>query len=106
MQENQSIICARMGYKNSPLMITICHHSASLMMPNGDHQGLFFYPILRLTMSSYINKIIALLEKTTVEATWELGNKLQANSKMALLFAYPDDRFSHVNADPFLYFKR
>ena len=29
---NESIICVRKGYKNTSLAITICHHSASLVM--------------------------------------------------------------------------
>ena len=35
-QEKKSIICVRVGEKNSPLATTVCHHSASLVMPNGD----------------------------------------------------------------------
>ena len=34
-------------------MITVCHHSASLVMPNGDPRDWFFYPILALMMDSY-----------------------------------------------------
>ena len=75
-------------------------HNLSSLCKSRDARLIFYpiYPILRLTMSSYINKMIALLERTAVESSWELGNHLQARSKMALLFAYPDDRFSHVNA--------
>ena len=36
------------------LAITICHHSASLMMPVSDPQDGFFYPTLTLRMDSYI----------------------------------------------------
>ena len=32
----------------APLTITICHHSASLVMPIGDPRDKFFYPILTL----------------------------------------------------------
>ena len=35
-QEKESIIRVRMGLKNLSLVITICHHSASLVMPIGD----------------------------------------------------------------------
>ena len=35
-QEKESIICVRMGWKNPSLAITVCHHSAGLMMPIGD----------------------------------------------------------------------
>ena len=31
----------------------LCHHSASLMMPNGDPWDEFFYPTLRLMINSY-----------------------------------------------------
>ena len=36
------------------LGITVCHHSASLMMPNGDPREGFFYPTLTLMIDSYI----------------------------------------------------
>ena len=35
-------------------MITVCHHSASLMMPIGDPRVGFFYPTLTLMMVSYV----------------------------------------------------
>ena len=38
----------------SILTITICHHSASLVMPNGDPRNGFFYPTRTLMMNSYI----------------------------------------------------
>ena len=34
-------------------MITVCHHSASLVMPIGDPRNRFFYPILTHMMDSY-----------------------------------------------------
>ena len=34
-------------------MITVCHHLASLVMPIGDPQDIFFYPTLTLMMDSY-----------------------------------------------------
>ena len=43
-QENESIIYMRVGYKNPSLEITVCHHSASLVMPNCDPRNRFFYP--------------------------------------------------------------
>ena len=46
-------ICVRVGYKNSSLEITICHHSASLVMPIGDLREGFVYPTLTLMMNSY-----------------------------------------------------
>ena len=39
--------------KNLSLVITICHHLASLMMPNDDPLDRFFYPILTLLIDSY-----------------------------------------------------
>ena len=36
VQEKDSIICVRVGWRNPYLAITICHHSASPVMPNGD----------------------------------------------------------------------
>ena len=35
-----------MGKKNPSLVITLCHHSASLVMPNGDPRNGFFSPAL------------------------------------------------------------
>ena len=35
------------------LAITVCHHSASLVMPNGDPRDRFFYPTLTLMIDSY-----------------------------------------------------
>ena len=43
----------RVGKKNPPLEITICHLSASLMMPSGDPQDGFFYPALTRIIDSY-----------------------------------------------------
>ena len=42
--KNESIIRVRMGYKNPSLTITVCHHSASLVMPNGDPGDGFSIP--------------------------------------------------------------
>ena len=53
-QEKQSIIRMRQGYKNPSLGITVCHHSASLVMPNDDPRDNFFYPTHTLMMNSYI----------------------------------------------------
>ena len=53
-QEKESIIRVRAGKENPSLGITICHHSASLEVPNGDPRDGFFYPTLRLTIDSYI----------------------------------------------------
>ena len=40
--------------KNPSLVITVCHHSASLVMPIGDPRDGFFYPTLTLMMDTYI----------------------------------------------------
>ena len=34
--------------QNASLWITVCHHSTSLVMPNGDPRDGFFYPTLTL----------------------------------------------------------
>ena len=39
--------------KNPSLGITVCHQSASLVMPNCDPQDGFFYPTLTLMIDSY-----------------------------------------------------
>ena len=52
-QEKESIIRVRMGLKNLSLTITVCHHSASLVMPIGDPRDGFFYPTLTLMIDSY-----------------------------------------------------
>ena len=46
-------IRVRIRSKNPSLMITVCHHSASLVMPNGDLGNRYFYPTLTLIMDSY-----------------------------------------------------
>ena len=43
----------RVGEKNPSLGITVCHHSASLVMPNGDPQDRCFSPTLTLMVDSY-----------------------------------------------------
>ena len=63
-QENESIICVRMGQKNLSLRINICHHSPSLMMRFGGPQDCFFYPTLTLMMDS--NKLSWLSSVTFV----------------------------------------
>ena len=52
-QEKGSIIHVEWDRKIS-LKITICHHSASLMMPNGDPPDKFVYPTLTLMIDYYI----------------------------------------------------
>ena len=37
-QEKESNICVRVGQKNLSLMINVCNHSASLVMPISDPQ--------------------------------------------------------------------
>ena len=36
-----------------PFVITVCHRSASLVMPNCDPRDRFFFPTLTLVMNSY-----------------------------------------------------
>ena len=52
-QEKESIIHVRMGLKNPSLAIIVCHHSACLMMPNGDPRDKFFFPTLTFITDSY-----------------------------------------------------
>ena len=52
-QEKESIIRVRVGKKNPYLVITVCHHPASLVMPNGDPGDGYFYPAITLTIDSY-----------------------------------------------------
>ena len=52
-QEKEFIIPVRMRYKNMYLVITVCHHSASLVMPNGDPRDRFFYTTLTIMIDSY-----------------------------------------------------
>ena len=42
------------SWKNESLAITICHHSASLLMPKSDPLDGLFYPTLTLMMDAYI----------------------------------------------------
>ena len=51
------------GMENLSLLITVCHHSASLVMPIGDPRAGLFYPTLILMMDSYI------LTKVTIRET-------------------------------------
>ena len=49
VQEKESIILVRIGLKIPSLVIIVCHHLASLVMPNGDHwDGFFSIPISHL----------------------------------------------------------
>ena len=45
-QEKESTFRVRVGQKNPSLGITVCQHSASLVMPNGDPREGFCYPTL------------------------------------------------------------
>ena len=51
-QEKESFICVRVGKKNLFLRIAFCHHSASLVIPSGDHQDGLFYNTLILMIDS------------------------------------------------------
>ena len=52
--KNPLFVSIRVGLKSPSLQITIYHHSASLVMPNGDPLDGLFYPTLALMMNSYI----------------------------------------------------
>ena len=64
----ESIIRVREGKKNLSLVITTCHHSASLLMPIGDPQDGFFYPTrtLSLMMDSYIPNMTLAVSRTKI----------------------------------------
>ena len=49
-QEKEIIPRVRMEQKNPSLVITVCHHSADLVMPNGDPRDGLFYPTLTLVI--------------------------------------------------------
>ena len=54
-QERESISRVRVGKKNPLLGTSICHRSASLLMPNVDPGDEFLYPTIALMiMDSYI----------------------------------------------------
>ena len=54
-QKKESIIYVRVGYKNSSLGIIFCHHSASIVMPNGDPQDqMYSYRILPIPDKSQV----------------------------------------------------
>ena len=47
-QEKESFIYVRMGWKNLSLVITVCHHSASLVMPIGNPRVMIHSYIIEL----------------------------------------------------------
>ena len=49
----------RVGQKNPSLGITVCHHLASLVMPNGDPWDRYFYPTFKLMIDSYSPYLVA-----------------------------------------------
>ena len=59
-QENESIISVRVEQKNLSLGTTVCHHSAGLVMPNGNLRDRFFDPTLTLMIDSYIVSFLVL----------------------------------------------
>ena len=61
------------GIENMSLRITVCHHSASLVMPNDDPRDGFFYPILILILLNYFINVST--------STLYLGLETNFNSK-------------------------
>ena len=54
LRMEQLVLSDKWVRKNDPsLAITDCHQSASLLMPIGDPQDGFFYPILTLIIDTY-----------------------------------------------------
>ena len=62
-QEKESIILVKMGLKNPSVAITILHYLASLVMPIGDPDDVFSYPILTLMLDSYILSLWEIIVK-------------------------------------------
>ena len=92
-QESESIIRVGMGKKNPSLEITVCHHSASLLMSNCDPQDGFFYPTLQFLLYtrnqiSKSNIITILLE--------------QFKSTLARLFKFKRSLVTTLLKDSFL----
>ena len=52
--EKESITGCEDRIENLSGRITVCHHSASLVMPNGDPWDGFFYLTLTLMIDAYI----------------------------------------------------
>ena len=60
-QEKECINYVRVGLKNPSLGITVCHHSACLVIPNGVPRDKFFYPTLTLLINSnMVPKVFAI----------------------------------------------
>ena len=60
-KENYPLFLLGWDKKNLSLTITVCHHSASLVMPIGDARDGFFYPTLTLIMDSYIHMLVIII---------------------------------------------
>ena len=52
-KKNNPLFVSGWDRKNPSLGIIVCHHLASLVMPNGDPQDGFFYATLTLMIDSY-----------------------------------------------------
>ena len=55
--------------ENPTLAITVCHHSASLVMPIGDPRDGFFYPTPTLMMDSYYPLLVLLWDQKSQPIT-------------------------------------
>ena len=58
-QEKESIICVRIGWINLSLMINVCHHLASFVMPIRDPRDGFFI----LTYQRIQDRVIPMLAR-------------------------------------------
>ena len=56
-------------------MITVCHHSAHLVMPNGDPGDRFFYSTLTLMIDSYIHVVIERLDISEVDVVFTVQRR-------------------------------
>ena len=78
------------------LGITVCHHSASLMMPNGDPRDRFFYPTLTLMIDSYnllariwpffVNTCCSAHLKQDITTTYDMYGSYQDYNLILLLY--------------------
>ena len=96
-QEKESNIGLRSRWKNLSLVITVCHHSASLMMPNGDPWNRFSY--LTLTLIIGLDKQKKFSVKLSIFSypsvlTYILGaQKNRLLSTHNIFFEYPQHMF-------------
>ena len=70
VSKKKNPLFVRVEYKNLSLVITVCHHSASLVMPNSDPRDGFFYPTLAGVIDSYITSQSTIFQSCQDESSW------------------------------------